>query len=62
MLQKDDLVYRTEQLVPEKKDKRPPLLLVFGNPASHSVQAGMFFAFDDDGLGVVQQPVEDGGG
>jgi hypothetical protein len=49
MLQKDNLIYRTEQLVPEKKDKRPPMLLVFGNPASHSVLAGMFFAFDDDG-------------
>jgi hypothetical protein len=48
-LKKNHLLYQTEQLVPTKKDKRPPLLLVFGNPASHSVKAGMFFAFDDDG-------------
>jgi hypothetical protein len=28
-------------------DERPHLLLVFGNPASHSVKAGCFFAFKD---------------
>jgi len=39
------LFYKSEQLIPIKKDHRPALLLVFGNPASHSVQAGMFFAF-----------------
>ena len=41
--------YRTEQLIPAKRDRRPPLLLVFGNPATHSVKAGMFFAFKDKG-------------
>jgi hypothetical protein len=40
------LKYESEQLIPKKKDKRPPLLLVLGNPASHSVHAGMFFAFE----------------
>jgi len=39
------LTYQSEQLIPTKRDRRPPLLLVFGNPASHSVQSGMFFAF-----------------
>lgn len=39
------LTYSSEHLIPKKKDNRPPLLLVFGNPASHSVAAGMFFAF-----------------
>lgn len=39
------LTYSSEHLIPKKRDDRPPLLLVFGNPASHSVAAGMFFAF-----------------
>ena len=43
------LTCSSEHLVPRKKDDRPPLLLVFGNPASHSVAAGMFFAFKDNG-------------
>jgi len=44
-LKGDKLTYQSEQLIPTKRDRRPPLLLVFGNPASHSVQSGMFFAF-----------------
>jgi hypothetical protein len=43
------LLYKSEQLIPSKKDSRPALLLVFGNPASRSVQSGMFFAFKDNG-------------
>jgi len=43
------LIYHSEHLIPKKKDKRPPLLLVLGNPASHSVAAGVFFAFKDNG-------------
>jgi hypothetical protein len=43
------IIYRSEQLIPTKKNKRPPLLMVFGNPATHSVEAGMFFAFKDNG-------------
>ena len=39
------LTYKSEQLIPTKNDKRPPLLLVFGNPATHSVEAGIFFSF-----------------
>jgi hypothetical protein len=41
------LLYRSEQLVPAKSNGKPPLLLVFGNPATHSVEAGCFFAFKD---------------
>lgn len=45
-LRKHTLEYESEQLIPAKKDKRPPLLLVLGNPASHSVKEGMFFSFE----------------
>jgi len=46
---KDNAVtYLTEDIVPKKKDQRPPLLLLFGNPASHSVASGMFFASEGD--------------
>jgi len=44
-----ELKFVSEQLVPSKKDNRPPLLLVFGNPASHSVIEGMFFSPHQDG-------------
>jgi len=40
------LSYKSEQLIPTKKNKRPSLLLVLGNPATHSVEAGMFFSFE----------------
>ena len=43
------LHYLSEQLIPEKQDHRPPLLLILGNPASHSVASGMFFAFKGNG-------------
>ncbi len=45
-LEGDRLIYQSEQLIPSKSDDRPPLLLVLGNPASHSVKAGMFFALE----------------
>jgi hypothetical protein len=45
----DRLTYQSEQLIPSRKDSRPGLLMVFGNPASHSVHSGMFFAFRDNG-------------
>jgi len=45
----NQLNYCSEHLVPAKKDDRPPLLLVLGNPAGHSVAAGMFFAFKSNG-------------
>ncbi len=45
-LKGDRLKYQSEQLIPSKSDDRPPLLLILGNPASHSVKAGMFFALE----------------
>jgi hypothetical protein len=45
-LKGNQLKYQSEQLIPSKSDDRPPLLLVLGNPASHSVKAGMFFALE----------------
>ena len=45
------LIYRSEQLIPTKKDERPPLFLIFGNPATHSVEKGMFFSSKSKGKG-----------
>jgi len=45
-LKGDLLKYQSEQLIPSKPDDRPSLLLVLGNPASHSVKEGMFFSFE----------------
>ncbi len=42
----DTVTYRTECIIPTRRDQRPALLLVFGNPASHSVDSEMFFAFE----------------
>lgn len=44
----DVLSYRTETIVPEG-DSRPRVLLLFGNPAPHSVVGGMFFAHEGAG-------------
>jgi hypothetical protein len=46
---KSRLCYQSEQLIPEKQDERPSLLLVLGNPASQSVASGMFFSFEGNG-------------
>jgi len=48
-LKQDSLCYTTEQVIPAKTDKRPPLLLILGNPATHSIRNGMFFSSKDDG-------------
>ena len=45
-LKGDRLKYQSEHLIPSKSNNSPPLLLVLGNPASHSVNAGMFFALE----------------
>ena len=42
----DSIVYRTESFLPRQQDGRTPVLLILGNPASHSVRAGMCFAFE----------------
>jgi hypothetical protein len=44
--EKDCLIFESEQLIPQKVDTRPALLMVFGNPAPQSVAEGMFFAFE----------------
>lgn len=43
------LHYRSEIFVPDKIDQRPPLLLILGNPASHSIINRMCFAFEGNG-------------
>ncbi|MCK4823430.1 hypothetical protein KA005_47200 [bacterium] len=48
-LKENLLMFKSEQLIPSKGDSRPPLLLVFGNPASHSVKEGMFFSYEGTG-------------
>lgn len=45
-LQGNTLKYWSEIFVSDKIDDRPPLLLLLGNPASHSTAAGMCFAFE----------------
>ena len=47
--EKQTLTYKSEQLIPIKTDNRPPILFVFGNPASHSVVNGVFFSFEGQG-------------
>jgi len=47
-LKGDRLKYQSEQLIPTKVDNRPPLLLILGNPAIHSVKEGMFFSSEGD--------------
>jgi len=42
------LIYKTECIVPKKNDLQLPLLLLFGNPALHSICSGMFFSFEGD--------------
>lgn len=46
-LEDDWLTYETETLLPRKKsDKMISLLLLLGNPASHSIKERMFFSFE----------------
>jgi hypothetical protein len=40
------LTYLTECIIPEKQNSRLPLLLLFGNPASHSIYSKMFFSYE----------------
>lgn len=48
-LKGDRLMYDSEQLVPTITNDTPSLLLVLGNPASESVNNGMFFSTNNDG-------------
>jgi hypothetical protein len=46
----DFLVYETESIHPkERKTGRTPLLLLFGNPAPHSIKNRMFFSYERNG-------------
>lgn len=45
----DKVTYKTECIIPKERDLRPPLLLIFGNPASHSVYSEMFFSSERNG-------------
>lgn len=47
-LDRDNLQYSSEQLIPRKIDERPALLLVLGNPATQSIKSGMFFSYERD--------------
>jgi hypothetical protein len=40
------LRYQTGHFVPTIIDDRPPVLLLFGNPASHSTKIGMCFSYE----------------
>ena len=40
--------YLTESVVPAKLDLRPPLLLLFGNPAPESVRRGCFLRWREE--------------
>lgn len=40
----NDLEYMTESIVPLVNDSKPSLMLLFGNPAPHSVRAGAMFS------------------
>jgi len=46
----DKLVYQTESFLPPSDSSRIPVLLLLGNPALQSVQAGMCFAFERGSL------------
>jgi hypothetical protein len=48
-LNEGTLTYSSETFVSTQEDPRPPLLLVLGNPASHSIAHGMCFAFEHAG-------------
>jgi hypothetical protein len=48
-LKQGTLFYTTEQLIPAKTDGRRSVLLIFGNPATHSIKKGMFFSSKKDG-------------
>ncbi len=44
----DTIVFFSESLIPVRLDDRPPVLLLLGIPASHSVAYGMCFSFEGD--------------
>lgn len=43
------LTYSSESVIPSRQDMRPPIILLFGNPAPESVRNKCFFARKDGG-------------
>ncbi len=43
------IFYTHKSWIPSKKDNRPSVLMLFGNPASHSVRADIYFAYEGKG-------------
>ena len=43
------ITYPHNSWVPDKKDKRNPMLFLFGNPAPHSVHKDVYFAYEGKG-------------
>ena len=43
---RNNLVYETEVLLPKVNKNKPNVLMVFGNPAVHSVAERMFFSYE----------------
>lgn len=41
--------YKTEMIIPKLETQRIPLLMLLGNPASHSVRKKMFFSYEGKG-------------
>ena len=44
--QENTLVYSSESYIPSKTDCRPPLYLLVGNPACHSIVEGFCFSYE----------------
>jgi hypothetical protein len=45
----DIITYPHKSWIPEKKNNKPSLLLLFGNPAPHSVVKDIYFAYEGKG-------------
>ena len=46
-LKSDILTYKTEHIIPTKNDGRKKVLFLLGNPATHSVKAGVPFSYEN---------------
>jgi hypothetical protein len=43
------IIYLHKSWVPSKKDNRPSILMLFGNPAPHSVRDDIYFSYEGNG-------------
>jgi hypothetical protein len=43
------LIYPHKSWIPSKKDKRPPVLMLFGNSALHSLRDDIYFSYEGGG-------------